>query len=357
MNKRKNDRLMYTVMAIGIVIAYIAFFYAVDCYTAYKNSMNDIRRLSESQSGKALYFGYDGSNEWLTDVFDKEEITAYFTGVTLHYDKVHGERLTMIYLNTPTKCPYRFLSGGMPDPAGKENVAVLGKKCKHLTYTRDGQDYISICGEEYRVTGYVSEENSTVVDSLTMLFWNHCGDRVKEAVDYFAGSPMDVCVVFEDGDVENWYYAHSDILDKYAYDIRLSDNYMDVYNLDYDERYMQMSCLLYAFSFIVLVIIIKYWISMHKEELIVRRIVGYERYQLLGYLGNRLCRVLISISLPCLLVQLVLDYLSGAFWGAGAGIGKIIWAVVFLVFTFILLLIYPMYRILVKDIISERKIF
>ena len=357
LNKRKNDRLMYTVMIIGIGIAYIIFFYAVDCYTAYRNSMNDIRRLSEREGGKALYFGYDGSNEWLMDVFCEEGISTYFTGVTLHYDKKHVDRLTMIYLNPPSECPFRLVSGAMPDADCKENVAVLGKRCKNMTYSRDGQDYISICQEEYRVTGYISEENSTVVDGLVMLFWNQCGGNVKESVDFLAGSPMQVCVVFEGGDVEEWYYGHSDILDRYADNVRLSDNYMDVYNLDYNGYYMQLSYLLYAYSLIVLVIIIKYWISVHTEELIVRRIVGYERYQLLGYVGKKLLRVLICVSLLCLLVQTVMDFLNGMPVGTGLGFGNIIWAIGFCVLTFIILLIYPMYRILVRDIISERKVF
>lgn len=357
LRRKKNDWLMYMVMVIGIIIAYTAFFYAADCHAAYRNSINDIQRLSGRQKEKAVYFGYSGSNEWLTDVFCEGDICTYFTGVALHYDKEHCEVLTRIYLNPPDQCPFRLISGEMPDADSKENVAVLGRQQKSLTYSREGRDYIFICGEEYHVTGYVSEKNSEVVDSLIMLFWNQCGGNVKESVDFFAGTPMQVCVVVEGDNVEGWYYRHSDILGRYAENIRLSDNYDDGYNVYVNDYYLQLSYLLYAFSLIVLVIMIKYWISMHMEEFIVRRIVGYERHQLLGYVGRKLCRILICVSLPCLLIRMGIDCLGGSVTDAGSILGQVIWAVCFCAFTFMLLLIYPMYKILIKDIISERKVF
>lgn len=357
MNKKQNDRLMYTVMVIGIVIAYIAFSYAADCYAAYQNSLQDISHLSQRQGGKALYFGYDGSNEWLTDVFCKEGICTYFTNLTLHFDRQHSEKMTRVYLEPPAESPFRFVSGKMPEADCGENAAVLGIRCKSDTYQKDGRDYITICGEEYCVTGYISEKNSTVVDNLVMLFWKQCGDNVKKAVDFFASSPMQVCVVFEDCDMEAWYYEHSGLLEKYAKDIRLSDNYDDGYTVEFNEYYLKLSYLLYAFSLIVLAIIIKYWIAMHTEEFVVRRIVGYERFQLMAYVGGRLCKTLLYVTVPCLLVQIVMERLSGSLVDASLGLFKVLSAAGFCTVTFILLLIYPMYRIMVKDIISERKGF
>lgn len=352
---KKNDWLIYIIVVIGVIIAYISFFYAASCYAAYKNAIQDIQRLSADKTEKALYFEYEGSNSWITDVFCDENVSTYFTGVTLHFDKGRYEALTTVYIQPPAKSPVRLVSGRWPDADCKGNVAVLGKKRKSSTYTRDGQDYISICGDEYRVTGYVSEEKSGVADYLVMLFWNQCGDNVKDAIDYFAGTPMQVCVVVECSDMEVWYDEHLEILNEYADHVRLSDNYIDSYVVENKGYYLQLAYLLYAFSVIILVIIVQYWISVHTEELVIRRIVGYERYQLLRYVGGKLCSVLIYISFPCFLIQMILNYIGEFSMNVDWGWTQVVWAICFLAITFIVLLIYPMYKILIKDIISDKK--
>ena len=63
-----------------------------------------------------------------------------------------------------------------------EKVVVLGQELRKLTERKNGNDYIVLCGDEYRVTGYLGCKSSTVIDYSIFTYASSLGDGLRKDV-------------------------------------------------------------------------------------------------------------------------------------------------------------------------------
>lgn len=217
---------------------------------------------------------------------------------------------------------YPVVEGGYPDNQTLESdepSVVLGKYLKRFTYRRNGKDYIKINGDEYYVTGYVSAENSNVFDYKVILYYECIGEGALKDVEYYKNN-AGIFITFN---------SYSDVV-KYN---TLFDYYEKIYpenwyETDYEsfefgdsisDDSRKNAVLIYAFTLIIITLVIVYWYLSNKKEFAIRRTYGYSKIRIIAMMVKRLMTLLFVAMFVSELIIFLMNRLEGPFEILGVG--------------------------------------
>ncbi len=354
--KKYSLRFSTACILFGLTAAYIAFSYAMYISRIQYWEQEDFKQLTAASSKLTLYLGYHEGEEEVYRLLTGEGIEASICDADIYVDALEGQCLCDVFFSTPSESKYHFVEGGYPQEASPKPAVVLGRRRKKYVHTVDGVDYITICHEEYEVTGYISAEHSGIYDYKILLFWNSMGEEARESIRYTASQTWGLYVQLQSSreDVGKFYSQRLKSLEAACDFVMPMEEPVTGYDTDLPSiNYRKYSVLLYVFSVVIMVMSIEFWIYERREELIVRRITGYDRWQLLGLVGRRLFSLMLPYSILLLLVQTLICLINGqgADWQfylvqIGLSLG-------FIAATFVILMLYPMYEIMRGDIIKN----
>lgn len=354
--KKYSLRFSTACILFGLTAAYIAFSYAMYISRIQYWEQEDFKELTAASSKLTLYLHYHEGAEEVYRLLTGEGIETAIIDVDIFVDAIETSSLCDVFFSTPSESKYHFVEGGYPREDSPKPAVVLGRRKKKYVHTVDGVDYISICHEEYEVTGYISAEHSGIYDNKILLFWNSMGEKARESIRYTAAQAGGLFVQLQSSreDVGKFYSQRLKALeDACDYVMPMEEVTWYATALPTVINYRKYSALLYVFSVVIMVMSIEFWIYERREELIVRRITGYDRWQLLGLVGRRIFSLMLPYSVLLLLVQALICLINGqgADWQfylvqIGLSLG-------FIAATFVILMLYPMYEIMRGDIIKN----
>lgn len=302
----------YKTSAIGIVagisIALLSLFYA-----------DYIQRLNELEQSEIEKFSYryqacfsvmtnsETEYQLVSDTLQQFPITIMAENVSLYIDDEYAEHLCSVIISQNEKLNYHLSSGRYPRDAeleAGEPIAILGKALRNMVISKRDGEYIRICGEEYRVIGYCSGENTTITNYSILLFADCLGEQTQ----------MDV---WQAGNTYTQMYSlNSDILSPGdCYKVLsaeleaagilvspLTEYKSDFSGSQYRSNNKKLAYIVYIYSLILTLTVIQYWLYQRKYEIAVRRIYGYGKMKLYGYILKEFTGLLVLSVLVSLLL-------------------------------------------------------
>lgn len=249
-----------------------------------------------------------------------------------------------------TALAYPIISGEYPSEEelnGEIPCVVLGKSLKRFTYERRNRDYIKINKEEYVVTGYVSAENSTVLDHKVILYYSNIGERVKQDIDYYKNSAAIVINVSASEKNEKYNEIVS------AYDGFDKANMMEIEYQDFEfsdalsDNSRKMAKMIFAFSLMIIVLCIIFWYLCNFKEFAIRKACGYTYLNLAIMILSRVLGFLIGSILISEIVMYITDYLNqdNYFKGLDYCFVRVAIIIRYLIVVVPVTLIYPLVRV------------
>ncbi len=340
-------------LVVGMILAYVAFYYGSKMSAALKLEEVDAEAANIFQSECALSCVY---KEDITPLIEKlQTIPAglMMGGVSLFYDKVDAECITHVIVTPTEEVPYKFVSGAMPQNHDRP-YAILGKAKKNETYRKNGEDYVLICGEEYCVAGYISAEHSVIYDYAYYIFWDSVTENVKEHINFISNNEV-ISMVLQSNTIDTR-EAFQDFCcnePEYAEYLMPASDFSYWFGTEgYTTNYRAYAYLTYLLSVAILVMVTQYWMIKRRRELAIRRMDGFSSWQLIVLIAKDLLKLLLITATLICVVQQILNVVTGSDMRQVDMLVQLTSAVVFVVVTFILLMIYPI-RHLLKQSVSE----
>lgn len=210
----------------------------------------------------------------LEDLFG-ESCNISLVDISLFLDDTGYCYISEVVLSDGEECIYPIIKGEYPSDTrlatGKPCV-VLGKSLYQYTYTYDGKTYIKICGDEYEVTGYISMEESSVLDHRVLLFYDCLGQGVKEELGYLTKANALVCIVGSSS-------ISKEELGLNAYKVVASFDNTFIYNEYYkfveskklDVRFISYAKLIFIFSLANMLIFGNFWMLQYRQEIAIKK--------------------------------------------------------------------------------------
>ena len=344
---------------LGIVIAYCSFYYATGFVKSLYFESTDEKNIYDYEYEVIYEVSVSASVDEIRNLFEAYDMTAAFTELLLYVDDTDATHLCKLYISTCNSgFPYELVAGSFPDLSVDytENLVVLGKENKKYTTKIDGEDYIDICGETYRVTGYISSPNSSIYDFQVILFANALGDNCIQEFAAQTGdndySSMMGYLMLQSNEINitSWINENADLISNYLTVKGTVSDTIEFSTDVTDKNYTKYAYLLYAFSLAILVMIIRFWIMERKKEFVVRRIVGYDRMQIFKIIFKELGIEILVTTLILFIIQNFIIFISGEIVGMSVRLFNLLFMLLFIIVTFAVSIINPMYHIFTDDI-------
>lgn len=356
MQRRKcKHRMKYRTtklcLVFGIVLAYISFYYAMKMSRDQLLEQRDMDAFPTYTYDVTLCMNYSVDSEQVFKLLPKEDVDLSLGVLSLYYDYAGTECLSKAYIKKPAEFPYRFVSGGLPDFSREEPQVILGIGRKKDTFLVEGQDYIQICREPYRVTGYISAGETSIYDGLSILFWDTMGDRTKEFIEKKANDDLGLGIFLamrsNTVNLQEWYTMHRDELEQVTdwVDIQYRNISTEFNSQVPMGNYKSYTYLLYIFSVIVVIMVMEFWIAQRRQEFIIRRIMGYEMHQLIGLIAREIFSVLGIVAFVLAAFQLLLGVINHRTFYPTTFLLQLLAVLCFILVTFVVLMLYPIYKL------------
>ncbi len=347
---------------IGMFLAYIAFYYG--------NRMTMTLYLEEKDTDASKIYEYEYpfrctyNCPWnaVEACFHNVQGNLLISGMPLYLDKADAEFMTSIILRqTEADIPYQFTEGDMPE---KQKIpdsvlcAVLGKDRKKYVEQINGKDYICICGEEYLVTGYICAKHSAIYDNATFLFGNRLGNRTQEAVDYYASTwGADFVLQSDNVDGKEEYKKISPILAENGVRATPMTEFDPWFSSEVESaNYRVYAYLTYLFSVCMVIMVVEFWIIQRRTEIAIRRLDGFSSIQIIGMIAKEIMNILLLTSSVIFAAQILLNFINGEDFTTVKSVVQLTAVLLFILITFILLMIYPFVKIMkgsIVDVVKE----
>lgn len=355
MKKKVRYPLLKLGMIIGIVIAYFSFVFAGKMVREEYLESRDVKNYQSGEETISVCLRYEGEGTNILHTMDDECITGYISSIPLYADTEEEFCLMNVYLHLPESFPYPVIDGTVPTKellAGKEPVIVLGQGVKSDVIHKKNGDYYKVCGEEYRVIAYVAAEESNSLDYAKILFYDCLGEKAKSDIDYYALT-TGVTLIFRSDtlNLTEYYQEKQKLVEDRVEQMSYSQDILeDSYSVDNSLiDYQKYAYLLYIFSLVLIVIVIELWIVQRKKEFAIRRALGYSRYQIIRMISQELIKIIVGIAGVLLLLQFVFQNIFLEMMESN-WLNDLVVCMIFMGLTFILLMIYPIYKIMTDGI-------
>lgn len=356
MKKKVRYPLLKIGMVIGIVIAYLSFAYAGKMVREEYLERQDVENYREEMNTLGVLLHYEGDGADILHAMDDETVTEYISLVPLYADNEEGACLMNVYLHLPDPFPYHVKGGIIPTKEALtdgERVIVLGAGLKSGTIHKEDGDYYKVCGEEYRVIAYVNSETSNSLDHARILFYDFLGEKAKADIDYhnLTMGGLNLVLRSDTVDLNEFLKEKKQILDDRMVEISGSEiDTEDNFSIDNDLlQYQKFAYLLYLFSVVLIVAVIELWIVERKKEFAIRRAVGYSRSQIIKMISSELIKIIVGTGGILLLIQFLIQMVflreMSRTWSH-----DIVLCMGFIGLTFVMLMIYPVYKIMTDGI-------
>lgn len=293
---------------VGLVVGFFVFHYYAG---AEQIDINEKTDRSKYEYKYELPIAISG-DEYSLELLHKADIEGCSISIVdqlIYFDGAAGSYMTDIVISG-REFIYPIVAGHYPtdsELASGEPCAVLGRRMKQYTFRMDGEDYIRVCGDNYRVTGYISADDSAIFDFRTILYYECMGDGVSKDLAYFHDLPGWTFLI-QSNTVDRAVMRERvrNVVEEGSYDIIDLGQYNHfTATRNVDREYKNMAVIIYAFSIFIVILVVEYHLICRKREFAIKKAYGYSTSSLLlGVLIELVAYVLVSIVIAELLMLL-----------------------------------------------------
>ena len=108
--------------------------------------------------------------------------------------------------------------------------------------------------------------------------------------------------------------------------------------------------LLYLFAVVLVIMVMQLWILQRKKELAIRRAIGFTKGQIILLIAKELLKIILMTGVLCTILQIVVQKILKIGNYSGFDLTSISTALLFIMVTFVLLMIYPVIKITQGDV-------
>lgn len=305
---RRIFRYGYSTVCVilGLVVGFFVFQYYQGAQQIDINEKTDLHRYAYQYELPISILGDESSLELLHNA-DLDECNISIVNQSMYFDNAAGSYMTDIVIYG-REFIYPVVAGHYPtdsEIAAGEPCAVLGKRMKQYTFKKDGEDYIRICGDDYRVTGYISAGDSVIFDYRTILYYGCLGDGVSEDLAYFKQMPGWVFIAQSNSvDMHIMLSNIKCAVESSGYDVLELGQYNHfTATRKVDREYRSVAIVIYVFSIVLVVLVVEYRLICRKKEFAIRKAYGYSSVSLLfGVFIELVAFVLIAVAISEMLM-------------------------------------------------------
>lgn len=384
MRQLLKNRLQAVCLIIGFVIASIAFHYSTGMEVSETIEKEDITNntyeyganLMIAPASHLVFSKEDIMEDFLSVIGRVQAVDGcfiYLPGLVAYIDDNFTQSIVDIYVSGDMP-KYPIVRGGYPTAqmlASGNRYVVLGVNHKKLTYKQNGKDYIKIEGEPYEVCGYISTNNSRILDNEILLFTGCLGDKLLDCLYYQYISGMVFLSYNSDdiGEVEV-------IAEQFVRTLAASDeenvsgdvtmhfeNDRVQFELSYGAydrlfstavkapEYRQFTNLIYIFCIMLTIFMFELWILKRKKEFAIRKICGYTNGKLFLMLVQETLIALLAALFISELLMFAIDYISAgiAMFHSKQVYYRFVMGAFYVFFTMLLTCIYPFFQLCVRN--------
>lgn len=290
MNRKKiTSLILITLLTIMPIISVVMMYHITLCDTLSKmdsgcyGDMNTMFKLNENQPVESVINSVDAL----------EQKVALYTEQKYDDYKIKAIYFNRYYINYPMKSG-RFFS--KDDLVYGNYVAVVGKGLQNQVYSRNEKSYIELAGQEYQVIGVIGFDAETVIDDyvyINMFVAEDCVESNIYTLDIW-GKEDTSSEKFSDL-LQQQGISSEELTTTKSYGMTL------VPQIAYGRWFIG----LLLCNLLCIVVISVQWISLQKNEIGIRRLVGANIYNIIGYVTVKYLRyVVVSIVISFVLCSI-----------------------------------------------------
>lgn len=291
---------------VGLIISFLTFSYYSGITASNKQEEIDKESFTYSNEVYITTYGSDFFHE-LMDAEQFENVDITLTEMPVFINEA-GVCCTGDVVISGDELVYSLVVGRYPSKEeleSGERVVVLGQALKRYTKSYDGDDYITICGDDYRVTGYLGCSNSVVLDHFVINYADCLGEGLYDDINDYASAIGDN-IMFQSNSVSS-----EQIRDMLAPYTESEKYYLTERELNpkffaenaVTEENKQHAILTYVFSIVIIILVIEYWLICRRREYAIRKAFGYSSDRLVLRIIIELC---IYVVVAILISELLL---------------------------------------------------
>ncbi len=318
-------------MVLGLLITFLSLFFTRTISDSFQAAETDGEKYQYAYS-ESINVTFDESSE-LTELFDVSDGVFEIQDVSAVLNDDNATHLCTVILGCAEETEYQICKGTFPtdeDISGEENIILLGKGLEDICYERDGYTYVKAQNDEYRVTGFIGTGNSDAQDYEVVFFLSACGDGIKQILESYES----VAVLMESnhkttGELYDLIAANQEDKDL-SCSIVMGGRAQVTYSGQSSESDKSLYQMLYIFCMINCLVVSEFWISERKNDVSVRRILGYSGIRIYGFLYAQLLKPVCVAAALCLIFQLFSRYISfdGTQLAMRLTVGNVLWMLV-----------------------------
>ena len=332
---------------VGMAFSFIALYYGNRSEFKLRNAMMEKNGNKYQYETDVSYYGTSFSPDWISKS-DRGNCIIRAFYVSLDYAKVITSADIIVYNNEALHLP--MLSGKLPQASTKdtnEHIVAIGEAYRQYVHKLNGEDYFTINGEEYRVTGYIGGGMSNEYDEYIVLHAECLGDGLNQQL-CSDSSALGMDIVFQSDkyemaeDIEKTRTA----LSKMGSCSVNSSEYNEeaTVNLDSGSTYFWI----YVYCGGISVLISVFWIIQRKKELVIRRAYGYSNKRLIGFLAAEYIKISAVSLAAAAIIILAVNKISDNYMNRTSDeiVLFIVTTIIYLIVATVTAMLYPIFHIL-----------
>ncbi len=303
-----RECLRYRISGIAMVSCFIVSMLAMHYgISIYSNILKE--HLEKNNYRYAYELNMNGMADSLDDIPKlpkSAKCNMKIGGVIIHDDMENVTRFIDIIVSSYEE-KWPLISGSYATEKmleGKEKIVLIGQNRVQDTYTKDGDMYYRLSGEDYRVIGVIGSEKSGIFDESIILYMNCLGKKVEKCITDSAeglnitleSDATDVNEIYDQYIRGNYSFAKSDALGG-------QDEYLSTVEPIYNEK--EYCIIIYIFSLACIWLVVKFWLAQRTHEMKICRAFGFSNKKIV----QRLLYSIISIFLVSMAIFLLIVFI------------------------------------------------
>lgn len=343
-------RFIRIVIAVGVVISYITFYLGNQMFISNrleKNSRDAEEDTYTSQRCFLVTSDTGSDEEEFTGMLNSDLVEAseiFFSEFPIYVDSARSSySCSRIYINKTVEYPYLFAEGDMVGTVGGgyARQVTLGVQLRKYTYSEDGNDYIDLYKEKYLVTGYVTDRDSVIYDSMLIFDYNYLGDRMKDALTDGLNSYHLVIRGTGEEDILDFNMLMRSA-EEFGVELSVQYNYEPLYaTAEKDSLYTKCAIVSYVFCVFILVLVMMLWTNQRRTEFCIRIMDGFSQRQISHLVARDVVHIVIPETVVLFIIQLILHTQNSFYFVSYRTVYEIVSLILYIVITSLLLISCP----------------
>jgi putative ABC transport system permease protein len=317
-------------LTLGIVVSLVAFLNGTNIYRRIKTAISEVNSYQYQYSYLVMLYDCDDVSKALDSMLGLYGNISV-TDCTVFLDDMGAYHECEILIKQDEELTYPI------EQVDADGDVVIGKALEEYTFEKEGKQYILIDGEEVRVAGYVSSDNSGLMDNK--IIFDSGVYKAKSLIGDGGAAVFELGSNCQDlGSELNDFYLEN-VSQYNLYYEKIDNKYIDVSSSADDEKFYMIIA---AFAVINCITISELWIERRKNEIVIKKLFGFSGGRIFRMLYGQMLAISGVATVAVLIIQSIISAVNDDY--AGISLYKLACAAVFWVVSAMVVVMLPVYK-------------